>query len=254
MRGVGVRARRSTCWPRSDLEGLGRSLIQRVLATLRDPRLRRDPRLGPASGRPGSRAWITTPEARSSSACSSSRAWPPAGRTRRTCATARPVDGGLAVTMIFSLVYISYAYTGWNARLVPRGRDPRPADASSRGRSCSAPAVVTRALPRPERRLRAGPLGGRRPRHRRRPGAAQAGLDAVAPIAEIAARRLFGASWSDPLSRGDRPDAPVVAQRLPPDRAPRALRDGPGRPVPGDRRPAPARAGTPAVATVLQVA
>ena len=27
---------------------------------------------------------------------------------------ARPVDGGLAVTMMFSLVYIYYAYTGWN--------------------------------------------------------------------------------------------------------------------------------------------
>ena len=27
---------------------------------------------------------------------------------------ARPVDGGLVVTMMFSLVYIYYAYTGWN--------------------------------------------------------------------------------------------------------------------------------------------
>lgn len=111
---------------------------------------------------------------------------------------AKPIDGDLAATMVFSLVYIYYAYTGWNGASYLAGeiRDaqkvlPRAILLGTAmvtilylalnvvyGLALSA-ADIRAIVDAPENRI---------------------GLDVVAPIGEIAARRLFGESWSNPLS------------------------------------------------------
>ena len=94
--------------------------------------------------------------------------------------------------MVFSLVYISYAYTGWNASTYMAG-GPQP----------GGPAASD-----PDRyRAGRGPLS--RTEHRVRPAipaaevqriATQNGFDAVAPIAKLAATRLFGPAVTTPFS------------------------------------------------------
>src|SRR5512135_144038 len=105
-----------------------------------------------------------------------------------------PIDLRVAAAMMFSLVYISYAYTGWNAASYLAGeiRDPgrRLPQAILMGTSgvvalyLGLNMVYALALPAAEiQRI-----------------AVQSGFDAVAPIAELAARRLFGPALAAPLS------------------------------------------------------
>jgi basic amino acid/polyamine antiporter, APA family len=100
--------------------------------------------------------------------------------------------------MMFSLVYIYYAYTGWNGASYLAGEIREPQRILPRAiligtggvlllylavntvyALAMTPADVQAMVKAPENKE---------------------GLDVVAPIAEIAARRLFGAQWSNPLS------------------------------------------------------
>jgi APA family basic amino acid/polyamine antiporter len=104
------------------------------------------------------------------------------------------VDGRLAVLMLFSMVYISYGYTGWNAAayLADEVRDPgrllpRSILLGTAGVMVlylGLNTVYALALPASEiARI-----------------VEKDGFDAVAPIAELAARRLFGPAIAAPLS------------------------------------------------------
>src|SRR5208337_2336888 len=151
----------------------------------------------------------------------------------------KPVSGSLVVTMMFSLVYIYYAYTGWNGASYLAGeiRD--------------AQKVLPRAILIGTALVMVVYLGVNAVYALALPVAAvqdmvndpanKQGLDVVAPIAEIATRQLFGPHWSTTLSvyllLGPRViyamarsgQFPAMAARLTP------------------------RAGTPAVATAFQV-
>src|SRR5262249_43746646 len=105
-----------------------------------------------------------------------------------------PVDLGVAAAMLFSMVYISYAYTGWNAAAYLAGEIDDPGRRLPRAILIGTAAVTllylglntvyALALPAAEvRRI-----------------AERDGFDAVAPIAELAARRLFGPTLAAPLS------------------------------------------------------
>jgi APA family basic amino acid/polyamine antiporter len=105
-----------------------------------------------------------------------------------------PLEVGTASAMLFSLVYISYAYTGWNAASYMAGEISEP------GRRLPAAILIgtslvvllylglntvySLALPAAEiQRI-----------------AKDQGFDAVAPIAELAAKRLFGTAVTATLS------------------------------------------------------
>jgi APA family basic amino acid/polyamine antiporter len=111
-----------------------------------------------------------------------------------------PLSMPLATSMMFSLVYISYAYTGWNAASYLAGEIVEPQRKLPRaillGTACvvllylglnvvygfALSAADVRAIVEdPNNRLPYKP-------------------DAVAPIAQLAARRLFGPRWSDGLT------------------------------------------------------
>ena len=95
-------------------------------------------------------------------------------------------------------------------------------------------------------------LARRHPGNGERPGE-QACPRRGAPIAEIAARQLFGPRWSNPLSLAI--GLMLLSTSVPTCfGSPGDLCDGQGRPVSGDRGPVDPYAGTPAVATALQVA
>jgi APA family basic amino acid/polyamine antiporter len=108
------------------------------------------------------------------------------------------IDGDLAITMLFSLVYIYYAYTGWNGASYLAGEIRNAQQILPRAILLGTGLVtllylainVSYALA-----LSAGQVQAivKAPENTQ-------GLDAVAPIAEIAAQRLFGPSWSNPLS------------------------------------------------------
>jgi basic amino acid/polyamine antiporter, APA family len=112
----------------------------------------------------------------------------------------KPVDGELAVALLFSLVYIYYAYTGWNAASYLAGETRDPQRLLPRAILLGTGGVlllylalnVVYALA-----LSASDVRGivAAPENRQ-------GLNAVAPIAEIAADRLFGPQWSAALSIG----------------------------------------------------
>ncbi len=110
----------------------------------------------------------------------------------------RPVDGGLVMTMMFSLVYIYFAYTGWNGASYLAGeiKDaqkvlPRAILIGTAGVTLIYLGVnVVYALALPVTDVQAMVNDP----------ANKLGLDVVAPIAEIASRRLFGPQWSSPLS------------------------------------------------------
>jgi APA family basic amino acid/polyamine antiporter len=111
---------------------------------------------------------------------------------------ARPVDGGLAVTMIFSLVYIYYAYTGWNGASYLAGeiRDPQKVLPRAILLGTAAVTLLYLAL----NVVYALALSAADVRALVEAPENTQGLEVVAPIAEVAARRLFGARWSNPLS------------------------------------------------------
>src|SRR5271157_302029 len=105
-----------------------------------------------------------------------------------------PLGVGAITPMIFSLVYIYYSYSGWNAAAYLAGEISDPGRRLPKAILIGTLAVVVLylglntvyalALPAPEiRRI-----------------AEREGLDAVAPIAELAARRLFGPMLAAPLS------------------------------------------------------
>jgi APA family basic amino acid/polyamine antiporter len=111
---------------------------------------------------------------------------------------ARPVDGSLAVTMVFSLVYIYYAYTGWNGASYLAGelRDPQKV----LPRAILLGTAVVTLLYLGLNVVYALALSSADVRALVEAPENKQGLDVVAPIAEIAARRLFGTNWSNPLS------------------------------------------------------
>ena len=134
--------------------------------------------------------------------------------------------------MLFSLVFIYYAYTGWNGASYLAGeiRDaqkilPRAILIGTGAVTLLYLAVnIVYALA-----LSAGDVQAmvNAPENKE-------GLDAVAPIAEIAARRLFGPRWSNPLSVAI---GLMLLSTLSAycSWAPGDLRDGQCRPVPGCR-------------------
>ncbi len=105
-----------------------------------------------------------------------------------------PFTVPLAGKLVFSLVYVSYGYTGWNAAAYVAGevvdgrrRLPRAILLGTLGVTVlyvGLNVVYALALPATEiRRI-----------------VATEGADAVGPIAERAARAIFGPRWSDPFS------------------------------------------------------
>ncbi|MGA2699822.1 MAG: APC family permease [Isosphaeraceae bacterium] len=105
-----------------------------------------------------------------------------------------PLGVGAITPMIFALVYIYYSYSGWNAAAYLAGEISDPGRRLPKAILIGTLAVVVLylglntvyalALPAPEiRRI-----------------AEREGLDAVAPFAELAARRLFGPMLAAPLS------------------------------------------------------
>ncbi len=111
---------------------------------------------------------------------------------------AKPVHGELVATMLFSLVYIYYAYTGWNGASYLAGeiRDaqkvlPRAILIGTAGVMAiylGVNVVYALALPVADVQALVNDPANKQ------------GLDVVAPIAEIASRRLFGPQWSGPIS------------------------------------------------------
>jgi len=105
-----------------------------------------------------------------------------------------PVTPSLAVAMASSLVYISYAYTGWNAAAYVAGEVARPrrnvplAILIGTGLVTALYLAVNLAY---ALALPADAIRGI---------VAERGLDAVAPIAQLAAERLVGPGVAEPLS------------------------------------------------------
>jgi len=108
-----------------------------------------------------------------------------------------PVDGPLAVSMLFSLVYIYYAYTGWNAASYLAGEIREPQRLLPRAILLGTGGVLLLYLAVNTVYALALSAGDVRaivndPDNRNGPAA-------VGPIAELAATRLFGPQWSVPL-------------------------------------------------------
>ena len=109
-----------------------------------------------------------------------------------------PIDFDLLKAMTFSLVFISYAYIGWNAASYMAGEFVEPQKILPRAILLGTLGVTVLylglnlvfALALSAADVKAivnDPLN-------------RLGPDAVAPIADLAARRLFGQGWSTPLS------------------------------------------------------
>jgi APA family basic amino acid/polyamine antiporter len=150
--------------------------------------------------------------------------------------------------MLFSLVYISYAYTGWNAASYLAGEISDPGRRLPQAILIGTAGVIALylglntvyALALPAAEVRAI--------------AERDGFSAVAPIAELAARRLFGPTVSAPLSIavGLTMLAPLSAYVLTGPRVAYAMaRAGHFPAIAGRLSP---RSQAPAVATALQLA
>lgn len=111
-----------------------------------------------------------------------------------------PLTGSRLLAMMFSLVYISYAYIGWNAASYLAGEIVQPQRLLPRAILLGTAGVVALylglnivyalALSADDIRAIVDGPGNRLPYK----------PEAVAPIAQLAAQRLFGSKWSDPLS------------------------------------------------------
>jgi APA family basic amino acid/polyamine antiporter len=120
-----------------------------------------------------------------------SAGWP----NRRNLNDLQPIDGPLALGLLTSLVYIYYAYTGWNAASYMAGEIREPQRLLPRAILLGTAGVLllylavnvvyAMALTPSDIRAVIEAEGGR--------------FDAVAPIAELAAGRLFGPGWARPL-------------------------------------------------------
>ena len=105
-----------------------------------------------------------------------------------------PLSPGLVVAMGSALVYVSYAYTGWNAAAYVAGETARPQQVMPKAILLGTGLVtvlylalnLAYALALPAADIRAL--------------VAARGLDAVAPIAQLTAERLFGPRIANPLS------------------------------------------------------
>lgn len=105
-----------------------------------------------------------------------------------------PVDGKLAVTLLSSSIFIYYGYTGWNAAAYLAGevRDPQRTLPRAVLYGTAGVMVLYLALNVVyAMALSAADIGQI---------VAKDGFDAVGPIAELAATRLFGSGWAGPLS------------------------------------------------------
>jgi APA family basic amino acid/polyamine antiporter len=103
-------------------------------------------------------------------------------------------DSKVASAMVFSLVYISYAYSGWNAASYMAGDIADPGRGLPRAILIGTGIVVVLYLGLNTVYALALPSAEVREIARRD------GFDAVAPIAELAAKRLFGPALTTPLS------------------------------------------------------
>jgi APA family basic amino acid/polyamine antiporter len=109
-----------------------------------------------------------------------------------------PLDGRLTITMMASMVYISYAYIGWNAASYLAGEIKEPQRLLPRAILLGTGGVLllylavnlvyALALSASEIRALVNEPSNRR------------GVDVVAPIAQLAAVRLFGPRLATPLS------------------------------------------------------
>jgi basic amino acid/polyamine antiporter, APA family len=108
----------------------------------------------------------------------------------------KPLDGPLAMNLLTSLVYIYYAYIGWNAASYLAGEIREPQRLLPRAILLGTGGVLVlymavnvvyaMALTPGDIREIITTNGGR--------------FDSVAPIAELASKSLFGPSWARPLS------------------------------------------------------
>ena len=105
-----------------------------------------------------------------------------------------PLDIRGTTAMIFPLVYISYAYTGWNAATYLAGEIGDPGRRLPRAILIGTSVVIALYLGLNTVYALALPAAEIR-------GIAERdGFDAVAPVAELAARQLFGPRVAAPLS------------------------------------------------------
>jgi basic amino acid/polyamine antiporter, APA family len=109
-----------------------------------------------------------------------------------------PVDGKLAGSLMSSMVYIYYAYTGWNSASYLAGeiRDPQRRLPWAILLGTMGVTLLYLAL----NTVYALALSAADIRAIVNDPSNQVGREAVAPIARIAAERLFGLRWSTPLS------------------------------------------------------
>jgi APA family basic amino acid/polyamine antiporter len=109
-----------------------------------------------------------------------------------------PFDGGLAISMMSSMVYIYYAYTGWDSAAYLAGeiRDPRRRLPQAIMLGTGGVMLLYLAV----NVVFALALSAADVRQIVEDPSNHVGRSAVEPIAEIAARRLFGPRWSAPLS------------------------------------------------------
>jgi APA family basic amino acid/polyamine antiporter len=109
-----------------------------------------------------------------------------------------PIDGKLSMNLLTSLVYIYYAYTGWNAASYMAGevRDPQRLLPRAILLGTGGVLVLYMAV----NVMYAMALTPADIQAIIKDPANKEGFDAVAPIAELAAVRLFGAYWARPLS------------------------------------------------------
>jgi APA family basic amino acid/polyamine antiporter len=164
-----------------------------------------------------------------------------------------PMTEDTAVAMMFSLVYISYAYIGWNASSYLAGEIRDPQRQLPRAILMGTAGVVVLYLGLNVVYALALSAGDIRAIVEDPNNHLSFKAEAVAPIAQLAARRLFGLRWSDPLSVaiGLMLLSSLSAYVLTGPRVVYAMAEAGQFPAFAGRLTR--RAGTPLVATVLQV-
>jgi APA family basic amino acid/polyamine antiporter len=120
------------------------------------------------------------------------------GSNIQNLADPRPIDWKMAQTMLFSLVFIYYAYTGWNGASYLAGEIRNPQRELPKAIFLGTGLVVLLYLA--VNAMYALALTPADLAAIIEDPANKEGLNVVAPIAEIASQKLFGRRWSDPLS------------------------------------------------------
>jgi APA family basic amino acid/polyamine antiporter len=120
--------------------------------------------------------------------------WP----NRANLSDLQPADGHMAVRLMSSMVYISYAYTGWNSASYLAGeiRDPQRRLPQAILMGTIGVTLLYLAL----NVVYALALSAADVRGIVDDPSNHAGRDAIAPVAQIAAVQLFGARWRAPFS------------------------------------------------------